>query len=97
MPKTPKKSRAAAAKAPLRILVLHRGFVVMGRVQATAAEVIVTEAACIRRWGTSKGLGQLATEGKQPNTQLDPCGTVRVHPLAVIQQIDCVESAWAAR
>ena len=81
-------------KKPLRILVLHRGWVVIGRVSATKEEITVTDASTVRRWGTTSGLGQLARDGKQPNTVLDACPTVRVHPLAVVQQIDCVEAAW---
>ncbi len=82
-------------KNPLRILVLHRGWVVIGRVQASKDEIIVTDASTVRRWGTTAGLGQLAREGRQPNTVLDACPIVRVHPLAIVQQIDCVESKWA--
>jgi hypothetical protein len=81
-------------KNPLRILVLHRGWVVIGRVSATKEEIMVTDASTVRRWGTTSGLGQLARDGKQPNTVLDACPTVHVHPLAVVQQIDCVEAAW---
>lgn len=89
------KKENMAKKSPLRIVVLHRGWVVMGRVSATKDEVTITDASTIRRWGTTTGLGQLARDGKQPNTVLDACPTVRVHPLAIIQQMDCNEKKWA--
>lgn len=82
-------------KNPLRIVVLHRGWVVLGRVQTIKDETIITDAFTIRQWGTTTGLGQLAREGRQPSTVLDACPTIRVHPLAIIQQIDCMETKWA--
>ncbi len=88
------KEHMSKKKLPLRIVVLHRGWVVMGRVAATRDEVTITDASAIRRWGTTSGLGQLASQGKQPNTVLDACPTIRVHPLAIIQQIDCLNEAW---
>ncbi len=81
-------------KPPMRIVILHRGWIVIGRVTATKDEVIITDAATVRKWGTTDGLGQLAREGKRQETKLDACPTVRVHPLAIIQQIDCDPKAW---
>jgi hypothetical protein len=95
---TSKKKIAKPTTAPLRIVVLQRGWVVLGRVRRTTGdEIEITDASTIRRWGTTAGLGQLASQGKQPNTVLDACPTVRVHPLAIVQQIDCVEAAWSPR
>lgn len=95
------KSKPKVAKpttSPLRIVVLQRGWVVVGRVRKSAVdEIEITEANVVRRWGTTAGLGELASKGQQPNTKLDACPTIRVHPLAVVQQIDCVEAAWSPR
>jgi hypothetical protein len=45
----------------------------------------------IRRWGTTKGLGELVN-GPLEDTVLDPAGIVRAHKLAVVMQIEC--PAW---
>lgn len=81
-------------RAYLRILVLQRGWIVMGRVTRSPADITIANACVIRRWGTTAGLGQLAREGKQTETILDPCGTVHVHPLAVVMEIECDPSRW---
>jgi len=73
---------------PRTIVVLQRGWVVVGTPQkAPAGEIHLTDASVIRRWGTTKGLGQLAREGKQPNTVLDACGEVRAFQPAVVLTI----------
>lgn len=78
----------------MRIVVLHRGWVVVGRVSRTKDEVVISGASVIRNWGTTKGLGELRT-GPTPKTVLDPVGLVRVHPLAVVLMIDVDEMAWS--
>ncbi len=80
----------------VRILIGQRGWVWVGRYVEYFDEVILSEARNIRRWGTSGGLGQLAEEGPQSNTVLDPAGTVRLHRLAVIATLDAKESVWVS-
>ncbi len=70
------------------IVVLQRGWVVIGHLSIEGDDVTITGASVIRRWGTTRGLGQIALEGIQPETVLDPCGTVRAHRLAVVMTID---------
>ena len=94
---TPQKAESVRpAETPkLRILVLQRGWVVIGKVsQVSDQELFVTAASVIRIWGTKNGLGELAKSGPTKDTKLDPCGTLRVHPLTTIMQIDCVEESW---
>lgn len=76
---------------PKRIFVLHRGWVVIGRVaKTTSTEILITDASVIRRWGTTRGLGEIAATGPTSQTILDPCPPIRVHPsLGVIMSIDC--------
>ena len=82
----------------IRIVVLQRGWVVVGRVaEESDKELILEKSSVIRRWGTTKGLGELAANGPTNNTVLDSCGTVRAHPLAVVMQIDCAEGKWDGR
>ena len=76
------------------IVVLDRGWVFVGDVASDDRAVEITNALNIRRWGTSKGIGQLASEGKQPNTELDPAGTVRAPMTSVVAMIECDPSKW---
>lgn len=77
-----------------KIVVLHRGWVVVGKYSIDGDEIVIKDASVIRKWGTSKGLGELALKGKLPTTGLDPCGTVRAHKLAVVMTLDCDEKNW---
>lgn len=56
------------------IVIGNRGNVVVGDLIIRGSTGYLSNASVIRRWGTSKGLGQLALEGKQPDTILDFCG-----------------------
>lgn len=75
----------------VRILVLQRGWVVVGSYSEDGDECVLRDASVIRRWGTTKGLGELAN-GPLKDTVLDPAGIVRAHKLAVVMQIEC--PAW---
>lgn len=78
------------------ILVLQRGWVVVGDLaEETAEKIRLVNASVIRRWGTTKGLGQLALEGPQGSTVLDACGVVEAHPLAVVMRLACEPSKWS--
>lgn len=56
---------------------------------------MLRDAKNIRQWGTTKGLGELWSGPKAGKTVLDEAGTVRVHPLMVIAEIDVDEKAWS--
>ena len=79
------------------ILVADRGFVYVGRIAWDGDFALITEASNIRRWGTTRGLGELALGGPTAKTQLDPMGTVRVPCRAVISIIDTEASKWSAK
>jgi len=72
------------------IVVLDRGFVVVGRVQKSGCYMVINDCSCVRKWGTTKGLGQLASSGPLENTVLDPQPQTKVHELQVVQIIECV-------
>ena len=82
--------------APYQIVVLDRGFVYVGRVKWQYNIWTITDAKCIRKWGTTKGLGELVN-GPTPETILDTVGTVHVPEHSLIHLIDVVESAWTTR
>lgn len=81
--------------APLQIAVLDRGFVYVGHCSLDGGFLTVADARCVRRWGTSGGLGELAQKGPQSATKLDATGTVRAPMTALIHLIDCNPAAWA--
>jgi hypothetical protein len=71
-----------------KIVIADRGFVWVGKVTTTKAGLRIENARCIRRWGTTTGLGQLI-DGPMPETVLDQVGTVEVPLRAVIGVILC--------
>lgn len=77
-----------------QIVIAQRGWVFVGRVVPEGDEFVIYDARNIRRWGTTKGLGELVN-GPLPATQIDPYGTVRVHHLAVVACIDVDAEAWS--
>jgi hypothetical protein len=79
----------------VKIVVLQRGWVVVGEFKETDKEVTVSKASVVRRWGTSRGLGELVS-GPTSSTVLDPVGTIRAHPLALVMTIDVDEKKWVA-
>jgi hypothetical protein len=56
--------------------------------------IVVHKAYVIRRWGTDKGLGQLAKDGPRPNTALDPEACDWINKTQVHRRIRCNDSAW---
>jgi hypothetical protein len=78
----------------LKILVLNRGWVVVGDVTHNGAWVTVTNGAVVRRWGTQHGLGELAAQGPLANTILDSFERVSVHELGIVAAFDCNTENW---
>jgi hypothetical protein len=72
-----------------QIVVLQRGWVVIGEVTQDKDELIITGGGVIRKWGTKKGLGEIAKSGPTPETIIDPTPPIRAHVLAVVMRIDC--------
>ena len=67
-----------------RIIVADRGWVFVGDcVDNNDGSVTIKNTKNIRRWGTSKGLGELTT-GPTTKTIADDYGTVRTTPIATI-------------
>lgn len=84
----------APADSPVRIVVLQRGWVVVGYYSEDGDRVTVSNASVIRRWGTTKGLGELVT-GPTSETVLDPVGLVEAHRLGVLFTVACSDESWA--
>lgn len=82
---------------PIKIIILPRGWNMVGRFSQDGPHCKLENAAVIRRWGTTKGLGELAEKGPLKDTTLDPCGTVEIHELTIIAAMNCKESVWTSR
>lgn len=73
-----------------QIVVADRGWVFIGNVFSDAnGDKLIQEARVIRRWGTTKGLGQIAIEGPTNDTVFEDAGTVTVPSRSVIAVFDC--------
>lgn len=94
----PKSSvQVAQPSGPIKIIVLQRGWVIVGRLEKNGSECKVHQASVIRNWGTTKGLGEIAIAGPTSSTKLDKCGgLVEFDYLTVVATISCEESKWLA-
>lgn len=88
---------AKTDKPKLVIAIIDRGWVFIARVSESPSSIELSNAACIRYWGTTKGIGQLALEGPQRATKIDEAGTVTVPRTAIVALIDAVEAKWPGR
>ena len=81
--------------APIKIVILQRGWVMVGNLERTGSDCVLKNAAVVRVWGTKRGLGEIAQAGPTKDTILDKCGTVHFDWLTVVAAIDCEASKWA--
>jgi hypothetical protein len=78
-----------------KIVVLQRGWVLIGKFERTGNDCKLHNAYVIRNWGTTKGLGELAIEGKKKDTKLDKCGgVVEFDYLTMVLSISANEELW---
>lgn len=78
------------------IVVLQRGWVIVGDFQQEGTQCSVKNGAVVRRWGTSQGLGELAHKGPLGETVLDPLNyPARFHELTVVFRLECNPETWA--
>jgi len=77
-----------------QIVILNRGWVVMGEYSEKGNDCTLTNAFVVRKWGTTKGLGELAENGKLPNTILDATPNIHFNKLTMVARMDVNEEAW---
>ncbi len=77
------------------IVVLQRGWVIVGEVFLTDTSCSVRCGHVIRSWGTSKGLGEIALNGPTSNTKLDKFGKGEFHLLTTVLMLDIEASKWS--
>lgn len=78
----------------IKIAILQRGWVMVGKFGQEGPNCFLEEAAVIRSWGTSKGIGEIALNGPTDSTKLDPCGGVKFHELTTVAILDCNQDKW---
>jgi len=89
----------ACDSGPIKIVVLERGFVYVGRVDQAndsviSAAVTIHGARCLIRWGTKKHLGQLV-DGPLDGTSLGGACTVQCRLGQVIHMIEVSQDGWS--
>jgi hypothetical protein len=79
----------------LKIVVLQRGWVLIGEYYKTGCMIELLKPQVIRIWGTSNGLGELAMSGPTSSTKLDPTNTVTFHELTEVLSMEVERKVWA--
>ena len=80
----------------VRVVILQRGWVMVGRYARNGDDCTLTDASVIRVWGTKRGLGEITESGPTKDTVLDPVnGSVSFHVLTEIATLSCNEAVWA--
>lgn len=74
-------------KSKYEIVVVESRWVFVRKTDGSAA-------ACIRNWGTEKGLGEIALGGPTKATVLDPCGVLHVADGKTLFTLECNTEAW---
>ena len=77
------------------IVILQRGWVVVGDLTKKGPMYYMKKGAVIRSWGTSEGLGELALKGPLSGTRLDKISDgTWFHELTVIGAMPCQTNNW---
>ncbi len=87
-------SKKGIAPSKRQIVVLNRGWVVVGEYSEKGDECTLANASVIRVWGTTKGLGELAENGPMTNTKLDACPNVHFHKMTMVARMDVNDANW---
>lgn len=82
--------------SPIKIVILQRGWVMVGRWSRNGDDCTLDDASVIERWGTTKGIGELVS-GPTKTTQLRYAGHVEFHVLGVIAAITCQADKWGLK
>lgn len=90
-----KGSQSPQYNGPTKIVVLQRGWVLVGKFEKNGTECKLYNASVIRNWGTTKGLGELALSGPTSSTKLDKSnGLVEFDYLTMVLSISVNEEKW---
>ena len=91
----PKSSLSMQYDGDIKIVVLQRGWVYIGKFERNGNDCKLHSAYNIRKWGTTKGLPELVN-GANSSTKLDKCeGVVEFDWLTVIHTIAVDKTKWS--
>jgi len=79
----------------LYLVILPRGWVMVGETTEKENKLFLTNASVVRYWGTSKGLPELANGGPLKGTVLDGKCEMEFPMSSVIAKIKCDDKAWS--
>ena len=83
---------------PIRLFVLDRGFVIVGRSpdpQDYALWLTLTDARVVRAWGTTRGLAELC-QGPTEATRLDElCPSEAIPVRAILRVLEVDQDKWS--
>ena len=80
----------------IKIVILDKGFVSVGVYTQGPDWCSLDNAAVIRRWGTTRGLGQIAADGPTSSTVLDKSPKQTFPRHAIINTFECDDAKWEA-
>ena len=90
-----RKDSCQEPSGDIKIVILQRGWAMVGILERDGSECKLHKSAVIRKWGTSQGLGELAKKGPLTNTVLDKnSGVVEFDYLTVVAAISCEVAKW---
>lgn len=78
----------------IKIVVLDKGFVSVGVFTEGDTWCTLENASVIRRWGSERGLGQIAEDGPTDYTVLDKTPKQRFPVRSIVKTIDCNQENW---
>lgn len=81
--------RRVDSPSDVKILVLNRGWVVVGRPTTEGDYTTIHDCSVVRIWGATKGLGEIAEGGPTSKTILDKCPDVKVHVSQIVLTMNC--------
>lgn len=90
----PKENMPTQFTGDIKIVVLQRGWIYIGRFERNGNDCKLYNAYNIRTWGTTKGLPELVN-GATSSTKLDKCeGIVEFDWLTVVHTITVNPEKW---
>jgi len=78
---------------PIKIVVIQRGFIYVGRLEETEDGITIRGARSLIRWGSSQHLGELVN-GPLENTKLGASCTVLVRDPQIVHMIEVDQDGW---
>jgi hypothetical protein len=79
----------------IRIVIAQRGWVFVGKYSTDGDDVVISGGSVIRRWGTTRGIGEIAANGPTKSTILDASPDIWIHKLSVVASIVANAEKWA--